>query len=297
MKRAVLVGAIMAAAAAPAAAQQCALEYQRADNMFAAHGRPDGQLGKETLVLEPGHMKVFTTDWKYEKQRNDGSNYYGSHVRIVRNTGKRVVKLVFRGDISSILGGAAAAAAVALKKVSNDRASGTLDPGASWNVRADLMEVSCQSADKEAKIAPPNGLAARQTSPREIILTWQKVADAKEYRVYVNPPPAPHLAGRPGLAGGNSTRWVVILPPSVAPATVYRASIETVGMNGATSERAEFNPVAVQAASGPGGTPQGGGGAGSPAGGTPASLGGQRCPAGEFVTGIDDGGRIVCVRP
>jgi hypothetical protein len=279
------------------------LEYQRADNMFAGVGRPDGPLGRETLTLEPGQTKVFTTDWKYEKQRNDGANYYGSHTRIVRNTGKRPMKLVFRGD----MGGMAASVLSALKKVGSDRHLGMLNPGVSWNVRADLMEASCQSADTEAKVPAPTGLAARQTSPREIVLTWQKVPDAKEYRLYVDPPPPshPHLAGRPNIVSNSGTRWVITLPPSVTPSTVYRASIETVGANGAVSKRAEFNPVAVQLASGAGGTPQSGGGPGSTPGGTsnapstPAtpSFAGQRCPSGQFVAGFDDAGRIVCARP
>lgn len=66
--------------------------------MWAAPGRPDGALGTETLTLQPGETKVFTTDWKYEKQRNDGRNYYGSHVRTVRNAGQRPINLVFRGN-------------------------------------------------------------------------------------------------------------------------------------------------------------------------------------------------------
>src|SRR3954447_17695445 len=68
-------------------AQSCVLEYQRADNMWAAFGRPDGALGKETITLAPGASRVFVTDWKYEKPRNDGTNFYGSHLRVARNTG------------------------------------------------------------------------------------------------------------------------------------------------------------------------------------------------------------------
>jgi hypothetical protein len=76
----ILAFAFLTAVAAPVAAQQqCTIEYQRADNALAAPGRPDGQLGVERLTLKPGETKVFNTDWKYEKQRNDGSNYYGSH--------------------------------------------------------------------------------------------------------------------------------------------------------------------------------------------------------------------------
>jgi hypothetical protein len=308
MNRAIVVlWALLATAAAPAAAQQCTLEYQRADNMFAGMGRPDGQLGKETVTLEPGQTKVFTTDWKYEKQRNDGANYYGSHTRIVRNTGKRPMQLVFRGDMGTMLRGMAAAVITATKKVGNDRLQGTLKPGVSWDVRADLMEASCPSADKEAKVPAPTGLVARQTSPSEIVLTWQKVPEAKEYRLYVDPPPPshPHLAGRPNIVSNSGTRWVIVLPPSVPPSTVYRASIEAVGANGAVSQRAEFNPVAVQLASGAGGTPQSGAGPGATPGGTSnapsttaaPSFAGQRCPSGQFVTGFDDAGRIICARP
>lgn len=296
MKR-ILLLACLATAAAQAAAQQCTLEYQRADNMWAAPGRPDGALGTETLTLQPGETKVFTTDWKYEKQRNDGRNYYGSHVRTVRNAGRRQINLVFRGNelkVGGIIG-----------QLVGDRGLSTLKPGARGNVRADLMEASCPPADKQAVavIAPPSGLAARQTSPTTIELTWQRVPDAKEYRVYVSPPPQPHLADRPGIAGASSSRWVIPLPPNVAPSTVYRASIEAVGTNGAVSMRAEFNPVAVQIASGPGGTPQTGGGTPQTGGGMPQTGGGtppgagQRCPPGQFVTGFDPGGKIICAAP
>ncbi len=286
MSRTMVVGALWGLMiAAPAAAQQCTLEYQRADNMWAALGRPDGALGKETLTLEPGQTRVLNTDWKYEKQRSDGTNYYGSHVRVVTNTGKRQMNLVFRGDVKSIFGGALGAT---LTQLGTDRARGVLDPGKTWKVKSDLMEVSCPSAQKEAKVPAPTGLNARQVSPREIVLTWQRVPDAKEYRVYVDPPQAPHLAGRPGVIGASGTRWVITLPPSVAPSTVYRASIEAVGSGGATSARAEFNPVAVQVASAPGG-----GGAAS----SPGTAAGQRCPPGQFMTGLDGAGKILCARP
>ena len=69
-------------------AQNCVLEYQRADNMWAAFGRPDGALGTETITLAPGTSRVFVTDWKYEKTRNDGTNFYGSHLRVATNKGE-----------------------------------------------------------------------------------------------------------------------------------------------------------------------------------------------------------------
>lgn len=277
----IILSAFLALAAAPVAAQQCTLEYQRADNMWAAAGRPDGALGKETLTLQAGETKVFTTDWKYEKQRNDGRNYYGSHVRIVRNAGQRPIKLVFRGSelkVGGIIG-----------QLREDRGLGTLKPGASGNVKADLMEASCPAADKAASIAPPGGLAARQTSPTSALLTWQRVPDAKEYRVYVSPPPAPHLANRPGVVGAGGSSYVIAMPRDVAPGTVYRASIEAVGANGAVSPRAEFPPVAVQPGPTSGGTPQTGAGSPDPAG--------KRCPPGQFVTGFTGTGALICARP
>ena len=105
----------------------CTLEYQRADNSFAAPGRPDGNLGVETITLQPGQSKVFVTDWRYEKKRNDGTNYYGSHLRIATNRGQSPVRLNIRygvgGSITYWL---------------------TLDPGAGPKaLQADLMEVNC----------------------------------------------------------------------------------------------------------------------------------------------------------
>jgi hypothetical protein len=63
------------------------LQYWRADNMWAAAGRPDGNLGMEEVTIQPGQKRVFVTDWRYEKQRNDGTNYYGSHGRKLKNPG------------------------------------------------------------------------------------------------------------------------------------------------------------------------------------------------------------------
>lgn len=51
--------ALMALAAVPAAAQSCTLAYQRADNMWAAAGRSDGNLGTETISLPAGGVKSF----------------------------------------------------------------------------------------------------------------------------------------------------------------------------------------------------------------------------------------------
>jgi len=79
------------------AAQSCTLEYYRADNMWATWGA--GNLGAETLTLQPGQNRVFATDWAYEKQRNDGTKYYGSHLRIAMNRGAVPVRVNVRGPM------------------------------------------------------------------------------------------------------------------------------------------------------------------------------------------------------
>jgi hypothetical protein len=117
-------GATIAPPRAVPTPQPCVLDYQRADNMMAATGRPDGSLGTETVTVKAGETRIFTTDWKYEKQRNDGRNYYGSHLRVTFNKG-RPVRLTVR--------------------------SAPLSPGLpvvlpAWKrqeFKADLMEVSC----------------------------------------------------------------------------------------------------------------------------------------------------------
>ena len=74
-------------------AQSCTLEYQRADNMWAPKGEPSPSLGVETLTLAKGQGKEFLTDWKYEKLRNNGTTYYGSHLRVATNRGTISVRL------------------------------------------------------------------------------------------------------------------------------------------------------------------------------------------------------------
>ena len=102
----------------------CRLEYQRADSMWAASGRPDGQLGTESISLAAQQNKVFITDWKYEKQRNDGTNYYGSHLRIATNPTSHPVRLQVRSIAGTF--------------------SIRLDPNTSQKFQADLMEVFCE---------------------------------------------------------------------------------------------------------------------------------------------------------
>jgi hypothetical protein len=131
------------APASSAASHTCVLEYQRADNMWAALGRPDGQLGTERITLEPGQTRTFVTDWAYEKRRNDGSNYYGSHARIVKNAGGRPVSLHVRGEVKTQAGGGIAGG-VMVGLIENEKRV-TIDPARSLQVKADLLEVSCSA--------------------------------------------------------------------------------------------------------------------------------------------------------
>ena len=94
--------------------------------MWAAFGRPDGLLGVESITLAAAEHKVFITDWKYEKQRNDGTTYYGSHLRMATNASSRPVRL-------QLISGAGAVTSTV-----------RLDPNTSKEFQADLREVSCE---------------------------------------------------------------------------------------------------------------------------------------------------------
>ena len=114
----------------------CRLEYARADNMWADRGQPTASPGPETLILAPGVSKVFDTNWRYEKLRNDGTKYYGSHMRVVSNTGTHSVRLLIRGlDLGGFL---------RVVATGSDVWYSTMAPGAGpWLVRADLSEAYC----------------------------------------------------------------------------------------------------------------------------------------------------------
>lgn len=115
------------------------LNYWRADNMWAAAGRPDGNLGEESVTVADGQKRVFITDWKYEKQRNDGTNYYGSHGRRLANKGTTPVYVrltTFEGILPSVLS-AIKAALVGGNWVK-------LDPGKTCDIKADIQEVSAE---------------------------------------------------------------------------------------------------------------------------------------------------------
>ncbi len=111
------------------------LDYWRADNMWAAAGRPDGNLGQETVTVDAGQKRVFITDWKYEKQRNDGTNFYGSHGRRLTNSGSQLVEVKlnnFDGILPSLL-----------QILTNRATKGyiRLDPGQTVDIKSDIQEV------------------------------------------------------------------------------------------------------------------------------------------------------------
>ena len=115
----------------------CRLDFQRADNMWAAFGTPTGSLGAESVSLASGQNKVFITDWKYEKQRNDGSNYYGSHLRIGTNSTSKTIRLHLRSWTLTGLS--------VLFRTGDDTFWVRLDPNTTTKFQADLMEVFCES--------------------------------------------------------------------------------------------------------------------------------------------------------
>ena len=91
--------------------------------------------------MQPGQARVFNTDWKYEKRRSDGTNYYGSHLRVVTNRGARELQLQLRGaPLSEVKG--------ALRQLVSGGKGGSggvvIAPGARATFKHDLMEVSCR---------------------------------------------------------------------------------------------------------------------------------------------------------
>ena len=159
---------LVAPDSASAQATPCVLEYRRADNMFSNWGRPDGLLGAETITLQPGQKKVFATDWSYEKQKNDGTNFYGSHLRRAVNRGPGPLQIKVRGPASMFTFAKTAATLVsnALQYTAFGTQAGmlvsmalgsspTFQSGDSALFRHDLAEVSCPGATTPiASVAP-----------------------------------------------------------------------------------------------------------------------------------------------
>lgn len=113
----------------PGGNASCVLEYQRADNMWAGWGQPSASLGVETVRVPVGGVVSFKTDWRYEKLRNDGTTYYGSHLRKTLNRGTRTIVI----KLSNLWGGALASV-LNTKSLASGQAN-------SW--RDDLAEVRC----------------------------------------------------------------------------------------------------------------------------------------------------------
>jgi hypothetical protein len=114
----------------------CRLDFRRADNMWAAFGTPTGSLGTESISLAAGQNKVLITDWKYEKQPNDGTNFYGSHLRIGTNPMSSTIRLHLRSWTLTGL--------QVFARTGNDTFWIRLDPNTSKQFQADLMEVFCE---------------------------------------------------------------------------------------------------------------------------------------------------------
>jgi len=168
-----LVGSVLGTATAgPALAQSCVFEYRRADNMWANWGRPDGALGSETITLAPGQKKIFLTDWSHERLRNDGTTFYGSHLRRAVNRGSGPLQFRVRGP-GSMFAWLKAAASMATNVSTNFTnplvvegvqyaahlvigSSPTFQPGDSALFRHDLAEVSCPGTTTlvSASVAP-----------------------------------------------------------------------------------------------------------------------------------------------
>ena len=107
-----------------ATSEVCTLEYQRADNMWAPAGDPQGSLGLERLTLHVSYQQNFDTWWGNEKRRNDGRTYYGSHLRVARNVGGHLIKLSVKGSDGRLT-------------------SVSLGPGQSQQFQHDLWMVVC----------------------------------------------------------------------------------------------------------------------------------------------------------
>jgi hypothetical protein len=193
-----LVASIMGTASSGTASAQtpaCVFEYRRADNMWANWGRPDGLLGPETITLQPGQKKVFLTDWSHEKLRNDGTTFYGSHLRRAVNRGTGPVQFKVRGPGSMFLWVKAAANLATSASTTFSSAllgeeiryavhivvgsSPTFQPGDSALFRHDLAEVTCPGTTPvSASVAPPPAppvvlslTGARTTSSSTVTVT------------------------------------------------------------------------------------------------------------------------------
>jgi hypothetical protein len=128
------LAALLAFADQSAFAQSCTLEYRRADNMWAPAGQPSPSLGVESVIVAKGQARSLLTDWKFEKLRNDGTTYYGSHFRLATNRGTTPVRIY----------------SALLKQSSSDDAYSkqsqayyVVQPGETKTLRDDIYSIGC----------------------------------------------------------------------------------------------------------------------------------------------------------
>jgi len=204
---------LVAPHSASAQSAPCVFEYRRADNMWSDWGRPDGLIGAETITLQPGQKKVFVTDWSYEKQRNDGTNFYGSHLRRAVNRGSGPLQIRLRGP-ASMFTFAKTAVTLASNLLQNTAfgavggklvgivlgSSPTFQPGDSALFRHDLAEVSCPGATTPiASVAPP------PAPPVVLSLTGTRTTSGSTVTVTATDVSGAALTGQVKINGASGT--------------------------------------------------------------------------------------------
>ena len=122
------LGAAPAATTPASSADECKLNFARANNMWGTSDDALKSLGWETITMQPGQKRAFVTDWRYEKTRNDGQTYYGSHGRRYKNVGTRIVKVARKG---------------ATVASSTQVMTFYIDPGQETLGSGDIVEVAC----------------------------------------------------------------------------------------------------------------------------------------------------------
>ena len=124
----VLAGLAATMITTPAAAQYyCHIKYYRADNMWGSKNDAYKSLGEEYFSLNQGAVKEFVTDWKHEKQRNDGRTFYGSHARALINRGNHSATFAINQG-----------APLGIKEY-------VLPPNSGVEVRGDIVSVICRT--------------------------------------------------------------------------------------------------------------------------------------------------------
>ena len=139
----------------------CLIESRRANTMWAESGKATPAPGLESLRLNAGETRMFKSDWSYENRRNDGRNYFGSHLRQLLNTGPREAHVFVRTlDPNAYFYTVDVERARNVMDLANQAIRNTMAltatrrhglfaalirvaPGEVLGVRADLLEVTC----------------------------------------------------------------------------------------------------------------------------------------------------------